>query len=262
VALWFAAQLGLVQGLTEFLPISSTAHLRMLPALLGQPDPGPAFTAILQLGTLLAVFVYFGCDLFVTIPRAAVRSPMSAEGRLPWLIAVGTVPLEAQIEGSLRSLYVVAACLLAVGLLMTWTDARSCGRATSLDLIWIDAGWIGVPQACAVVPGVSRSDATICIALMVGMSRSEAARYSFLLGIPAIAGAAIFEARDAHPRAMTSSRRSCSARCRRTQRLRSDRVAHAFPGDQEHGAIRGLPRCLAVVLVGLLPAGVLEPYAG
>jgi undecaprenyl-diphosphatase len=204
VAIWFAALLGLLQGLTEFLPISSTAHLRIAPTLLGQPDPGPAFTAVLQLGTLLAVCIYFAKDLFVTLPRAVVRAPRSPEGLLPWKIAVGTVPiviagvaLEEHIEGPFRSLYVVAGALIGVGLLMAWIDARASGTRGVYDLGWTDALLVGVAQACALVPGVSRSGATLCMALLLGMSRSEGARFSFLLGIPAIAGAGIFEMEDA-----------------------------------------------------------------
>lgn len=203
IELWFAAFLGLVQGLTEFLPISSTGHLRIAPTLLGQPDPGPAFTAVIQLGTLLAVFVYFARDLFITMPRALL-SPRSPESRLPWLIALGTIPIviggvtfEHQIEGDLRSLYVVAGALIAVGVLMAWVDRGGDGTRRIVDLGWNDAAWIGIAQACALVPGVSRSGATICAALLLGMTRADAARYSFLLGIPAIAGAAIFEAGDA-----------------------------------------------------------------
>lgn len=267
---WFAAVLGLVQGLTEFLPISSTAHLRVLPALLGQPDPGPAFTAVLQLGTLLAVCVYFARDLFVTIPRAALRAPASAEGRLPWLIAVGTVPivvagvtLEHQIEGGLRSLYVVAASLLAVGVLMAWIDARAQGGRTSLDLTWIDAIWIGLAQACALVPGVSRSGATICMALVVGMSRSEAARYSFLLGIPAIAGAGIFEARDAlaagddaiAPLLVGTVVAAVSGYASIAWLMRFLATRRLAPFAVYRGA-------LAAVLLALLLAGLLEPDAG
>jgi len=204
VALWFAAFLGLVQGLTEFLPISSTAHLRIAPTLLGQPDPGPAFTAVLQLGTLAAVLVYFARDLFVTLPRAVVSAPRSPQGQLPWKLALGTIPivvaglsLKHHIETDFRSLYVVAGSLIGVGLLMAWIDARAEGTRGTYDLGWVDALLIGVAQACALVPGVSRSGATICMALLLGTSRNEAARFSFLLGIPAIAGAGVFEMKDA-----------------------------------------------------------------
>src|SRR5262245_51870750 len=109
--LWFAAVLGLIQGLTEFIPVSSTAHLRLAPALLGQPDAGAAYTAVIQLGTLLAVLAYFAKDL-VALPGAMLRDPSSPDGRLPLLIGVGTVPivvvgllLKKHIEGDLRSLY-------------------------------------------------------------------------------------------------------------------------------------------------------------
>src|SRR5881392_3819138 len=106
--LWFAALLGLVQGLTEFIPVSSTAHLRIVPALLGQPDAGSAYTAVIQLGTLLAVLAYFSKDL-LHLPAAMLRDSSSFEGRLPWLLAVGTLPivvagllLKKHIEGDLR----------------------------------------------------------------------------------------------------------------------------------------------------------------
>src|SRR5689334_18785438 len=109
MALWFAALLGLVQGLTEFIPVSSTAHLRIMPALVGQPDPGAPYTAVIQLGTLAAVIAYFARDLAV-LPAAMLRDPSSPDGRLPWLLAVGTVPiviagllLKKHIEGDLRS---------------------------------------------------------------------------------------------------------------------------------------------------------------
>src|SRR6185503_7876899 len=124
MALWFAALLGLIQGLTEFIPVSSTAHLRVIPALLGQPDPGAAYTAVIQLGTLIAVIAYFAKDL-AALPAAMVRDPGTFEGRLPWLLAVGTLPivitgllLKKHIEGDLRSLYVIGSALIAVGIAM------------------------------------------------------------------------------------------------------------------------------------------------
>ncbi len=206
MALWFAALLGLVQGLTEFIPISSTAHLRIVPALLGQEDPGAAFTAVIQLGTLIAVLAYFAKDL-VQLPVMMVREPSSPEGRLPWLLAVGTLPIvvlgllfKKQIHGDLRSLYVIAGALIAVGLVMVVVDRIVHGRDASrplTSLTYADALLVGVAQSLALVPGVSRSGATICMALLLGFARSDAARFSFLLSIPAIAGAGIFEAREA-----------------------------------------------------------------
>ncbi|HWO25403.1 MAG TPA: undecaprenyl-diphosphatase UppP [Kofleriaceae bacterium] len=206
MALWLAALLGIVQGLTEFIPVSSTAHLRLVPALLHQPDPGAAYTAVLQLGTLAAVLAYFARDL-VSLPVALVKAPSSPEGRLPLLLAVGTVPivvagllLKKHIEGDLRSLYVIASALVAVGLAMALIDRYAAGRGAHRPLASItytDAILVGLAQSLALVPGVSRSGATICMTLLLGFSRSDAARFSFLLSIPAIAGAGIFEARSA-----------------------------------------------------------------
>src|SRR6478735_1398126 len=126
--LWFAAVLGLIQGLTEFIPVSSTAHLRIVPALVGQPDPGAPYTAVIQLGTLMAVIAYFAKDL-IHLPAAMIREPGTFEGRLPWLLAVGTLPivivgllLKKHIEGDLRSLYVIASALIVVGFVMVFVD--------------------------------------------------------------------------------------------------------------------------------------------
>lgn len=206
MALWLAALLGIVQGLTEFIPVSSTAHLRVVPALLGQPDPGAAYTAVIQLGTLIAVLAYFARDL-VGLPIALVKDPSSPDGRLPLLLAAGTVPiviaglaLKKYIEHDLRSLYVIAAALIVVGLAMAVIDRYAAGRGAHRPLAGItytDAILVGLAQTLALVPGVSRSGATICMTLLLGFSRSDAARFSFLLSIPAIAGAGIFEARSA-----------------------------------------------------------------
>lgn len=205
--LWFAALLGVVQGLTEFIPVSSTAHLRILPAMFGQPDPGAAYTAVIQLGTLVAVLVYFAKDL-IALPGAMFREPGSFEGRLPWLLAAGTVPivvaglvLKKHIEGDLRSLYVVAGTLIGIGVAMAVVDRMAASRGDAgrvvSDITFQDAIFVGLAQTLALVPGVSRSGATICMALMLGFTRGDAARFSFLLSIPAIAGAGIFELRSA-----------------------------------------------------------------
>ena len=207
MALWFAALLGLVQGLTEFLPISSTAHLKITTALLGQTDTsGAAFTAVIQLGSLAAVIAYFARDLFVDLPRAMFKDPTSAMGRIPFLIIVGSLPvvvaglvLKRYIEGPLRSLYVIAAAMVAIGALMWLIDNRGDGQRNITDLGYTDALLIGLAQACAVIPGVSRSGSTITMCLLLGMARPDAARFSFLLGIPALAGAGIFEMRGLGP---------------------------------------------------------------
>ncbi|MCE9577448.1 MAG: undecaprenyl-diphosphatase UppP [Deltaproteobacteria bacterium] len=204
MALWFAALLGLVQGLTEFLPISSTAHLAITGAVFKQGDPGAAFTAIIQLGSLAAVIAYFARDLFVDLPRAMFKDPSSPEGRLPFLIIVGSIPivvagllLKRYIEGEARNLYVIAASLVIVGLVMAVIDRRGAGNRTMLDLGYTDALLLGLAQACALVPGVSRSGSTICMALALGLTRPDAARFSFLLGIPAIAGAGFLQLKEA-----------------------------------------------------------------
>lgn len=205
--LWFAALLGVAQGLTEFIPVSSTAHLRVIPALFGIDDPGAPFTAVLQLGTLVAVLAYFAKDL-VQLAVSMVKAPASPEGRLPFLLAIGTVPiviagllLKKQIEGDRwRSLYVIATTLIVIGIVMIIIDRYTAGRDEHRPmsaLTWQDALLVGLAQSLALVPGVSRSGATICMALCLGFARSDAARFSFLLSIPAIAGAGILEAKDA-----------------------------------------------------------------
>ncbi len=204
MTLWFAVLLGLVQGVTEFLPISSNAHLRLVPALLGRPDAGAAFTAVIQLGSVAAVIAYFARDLFVDLPRAMFKDPTSGLGRLPLLIVVGSIPigiagvlLKKQVEGELRSLYVISAAFIGVGIIMYLIDRRASGTRTMADLGYVDALLMGLAQACALVPGVSRSGSTICMALALGLARPEAARFSFLLGIPAITGAGFLELKAA-----------------------------------------------------------------
>lgn len=201
--LWFAAVMGVVQGLTEFLPISSTAHLRLTPELFGVADPGAAFSAVIQLGTLVAVLAYFAKDL-ARMTIAMFRDPSSPDGRMPWYLIVGTMPIVAfglglkdYITGPFRSLYVVAGALVVVGVIMAFIDARSERDRDMVSATMFDVFLVGVAQAFALVPGVSRSGATIIAALALGFSRPQAARLSFLLGIPAIAGAGIYEIPEA-----------------------------------------------------------------
>lgn len=203
MVLWFAVVLGVVQGLTEFIPVSSSAHLRLAAALCGQPDAGAAYTAVLQLGTLLAVLAYFAKDLW-SLTVAVVRAPTGRDARVVWKLGLASVPLavaglafKSYITGDLRRLEVVSSALLVVGFLLIVIDRRGGRDRTAPDLSWLDALLIGVAQACALVPGVSRSGSTICMALLLGMSRVEAARFSFLLSIPAVAGSGLFEVKDA-----------------------------------------------------------------
>lgn len=201
--LWYAALLGIVQGLTEFLPISSTAHLRILPAVLGQPDAGAAYTAVIQLGTLLAVLVYFRREL-VAMTRATLIDRGGPDALLAVQVVLGTVPIgvagilfKPYIVGPLRSLWVISATLVVVGLVMYAADALGAQKRGIRDLTIKDALLIGAAQAMALIPGVSRSGSTLSAALALGVKREDAARFSFLLSIPAISAAGIFEMEDA-----------------------------------------------------------------
>lgn len=203
-----AVVLGIVQGLTEFLPISSTAHLRLVPAFLGWDDPGAAFTAVIQLGTMAAVLLYFRADL-ARIASAWVRSLSEPElrgtldARLGWYIGLGTVPIallgfafRGPIETGARSLTVIGAAL--VGLALVLALAERAGRRTREihTLRLPDALLVGLAQAAALVPGVSRSGSTISAGLFLGLTREAAARYSFLLSVPAVVLSGLFEARS------------------------------------------------------------------
>jgi undecaprenyl-diphosphatase len=199
--LWFAALLGFVQGATEFIPVSSNAHLRLVSSLFGQKDSGAAFTAVLQLGSLLAVLVYFARDIMGMAGH--LTRPSTGEGRMAWQIAVATVPivvvgllLKKHIEDDTRSLYVIVATFIIVGIAIALVDQLwTRGTKPLLDLTWTDAAIIGCAQVLALLPGVSRSGSTICMALLLGLTRSDAARFSFLMSIPAVAGAGILESR-------------------------------------------------------------------
>jgi len=194
-----------VQGITEFLPVSSTAHLRLVPAVLGWPDPGAAFTAVLQLGTLAAVIVFFARDLGAMLRETikAATDPArrgEREVRMALYLVVGTLPvvvagmlLKKHIEGGLRSLYVIAGAMIAVALVLALVE-RTARHVKTFDQIDLrDALIIGTAQAMALVPGVSRSGITLLAAMAIGLRRDAAARFSFLLSIPAVAGAAVFE---------------------------------------------------------------------
>ncbi len=190
--------LAIIQGLTEFLPISSSAHLILPSQLLGWPDQGLAFDVGVHVGTLMAVIFYFRQEL-VTMTRAWGRSlggHTDAEGRLAWLVILATLP--ALVAGFLfgglvdhygRSILVIAATTLIFGVLLAWADARRTEQRKTEGLGVRDACLIGLAQALALIPGTSRSGITITAALMLGFDRQTAARFSFLLSIPVILGA-------------------------------------------------------------------------
>ncbi len=200
-----AVVLGIVQGLTEFIPISSTAHLRIVPAFLGWSDPGAAFTAVSQIGTLLAVFVYFWKDI-VSLTRAFLRSLVvmkpndTHESRIAWWILFGTVPIglfgllfKDLIESEFRSLFVIAMSLILLALLLAIAE-RIGKRQRSLDgITLLDALWIGLAQAAALIPGASRSGTTITAGLFLNITREDAARFSFLLSVPAITLSGLYQ---------------------------------------------------------------------
>lgn len=209
--LWFAVVLGIVQGLTEFLPVSSTAHLRITPALFHMEDPGAAFTAVIQLGTLVAVIIYFRKDLIAMV-KGLLKGPSSPEARLAFFLVVGTIPiglagiaLKKLITGDARSLYVVGAALIVVGIVMLVIDRRARQARQIGSLTYTDALIVGCAQACALIPGVSRSGSTISAGLALGLKREDAARFSFLLSIPAIGAAGVFELPEALGHVTTGS---------------------------------------------------------
>lgn len=200
---------GIVQGVTEWLPISSTAHLRILPEILGKPDPGAAFTAVIQLGTLLAVLIFFRGELWRALKgwAGSFTNPQlrgTHEAIMGWAIAVGTVPIvvfgvlfKDSIKGQLRSLYVVATMLIVVGILL-WIAEKFAKQTRSLESFTVRDGLIiGLCQACALIPGASRSGSTMIGGLTLGFDRSTAAKASFLLSVPSIFAAGIKEFWDA-----------------------------------------------------------------
>jgi undecaprenyl-diphosphatase len=202
-----AIVLGIVQGLTEFLPVSSTAHLRIVPAFAGWEDPGAAFTAVVQLGTMAAVLIYFRADLwritttwFRSLRDPALRGHLDA--RMGWYIGLGTIPIAVfgfifsdQIESGGRDLYLIGCALIVMGLVLLYAEHVSTRTRDLSDIRRSDAALMGFAQALALVPGVSRSGATITGGLFAGFDRESAARYSFLLSIPAVVLSGLFELR-------------------------------------------------------------------
>ncbi|MEV6580124.1 undecaprenyl-diphosphate phosphatase [Streptomyces sp. NPDC051582] len=218
---WFESLiLGLVQGLTEFLPISSSAHLRLTAAFAGWQDPGAAFTAITQIGTEAAVLIYFRKDIariistwFRSLFTASLRSDQDA--KMGWLVIVGSIPIgvlgiafKDQITGPARDLRLTATTLIVMGVVLGVADRlaardeeggrhRAVRERKSLKELSVKDGLVfGLCQAMALIPGVSRSGATISGGLLLGFTREAAARYSFLLAIPAVLASGAFEIKD------------------------------------------------------------------
>jgi undecaprenyl-diphosphatase len=205
---WFeAVVLGVVQGLTEFLPISSSAHLRVVGEAFGWEDPGAAFTAITQIGTEAAVLLYFRRDIWriVTAWFASLGGGRKGDpdARMGWLIIVGSIPIgvlgllfEDDIETTFRDLRIVATTLIVFALILYAAD-RVGSKRRELDQLTVPHGvGYGLAQALALIPGVSRSGGTITAGLFLGYSRAAAARYSFLLAIPAVLASGFYQAYD------------------------------------------------------------------
>jgi undecaprenyl-diphosphatase len=197
--------LGVVQGLTEFLPISSSGHLLIVPALLGWDDPGAAFTAVIQLGTEAAVLIYFRNDLW-RVARTWLRSlrdpglRVVPDARMGWYLVVATVPIallgfafQNQIETAARNLWLVGTTLVVFGLVLGLADRVGSHRREVEELSFRDGALIGLAQSLALIPGVSRSGATISAGLFLGLERAAAARFSFLLAIPAVVLSGTYE---------------------------------------------------------------------
>ncbi|MEI6552314.1 MAG: undecaprenyl-diphosphate phosphatase [Actinomycetes bacterium] len=205
--------LGVVQGLTEFLPISSSAHIRIVGEFMNKAqDPGARFTAITQIGTELAVLIFFRKDIAAIVKswfkQVVFRSQLSAEGkgqaRMGWLIIIGSLPIvilgylgKDIITNDLRSLWLIASVMIIFGLILGYADKVGKSERT-LDQLNSKHGLLyGAAQALALVPGVSRSGATIAMGRFLGYTRDSALRYSFLLALPAVFGSGLYELKDA-----------------------------------------------------------------
>jgi undecaprenyl-diphosphatase len=200
-----AVLLGVIQGLTEFIPISSTAHLRVVPALMNEEDPGAAYSAVIQLGTLISLLIYFRADL-ISFFRASymgiVRGEplQSRDSRMLYYMALGTLPISVAgllfakfITGEARSLYVISVTLIALAGIL-WLSDRFSRKVETLErLDWRHALYIGIAQSFALIPGASRAGTTLTMGLMLGYTREAAMRISFLLSIPAIALSGVYE---------------------------------------------------------------------
>jgi undecaprenyl-diphosphatase len=279
--------LGIVQGLTEFIPVSSSAHLRIVGELLpGASDPGAIFTAVTQIGTETAVVIYFWSDIKRIVSRwyrslyseksqlrrsgnpSSIVRRSDPEARMGWLIIVGSIPIvilgltfQDSIEGSLRNLWLVASMLIGFGLLLLVADLVG-SRTKTLAELTVGKGIIfGLAQALALIPGVSRSGGTITAGLFMGFTREAAARYSFLLAIPAVFGSGLYELSKALQEPTSTP-------------LLETAVATAIAFFVGLGVIAFLMRWLArhgywpfvvyrvllgLVVMGLLSAGILEP---
>ena len=212
VAMLEAIFLGILQGMTEFLPISSSAHIRIAGEIFGtNQDPGATFTAITQIGTELAVLIYFRKDIlriikawFSQILRRDLIGGEKTDARMGWLIIVGTLPIVALgylgqdvIKSDFRSLWLIATTLIVFGLILGAADKYGKSERQLHELSPVHGVLYGLAQSLALIPGVSRSGATIAMGRFLGYSREAALRYSFLLALPAVFGSGLYELKGA-----------------------------------------------------------------
>jgi undecaprenyl-diphosphatase len=218
MSIWEAIVLGLVQGLTEFLPVSSSAHLRIVGELIGTGDPGAAFTAITQIGTETAVLLYFRRDIaricghwwravrgdLGTDWRSRAGAPVGGQrdpdAQMAWFIALGSIPIvllgllfQDAIEAPFRNLWLIVGTLVVFALVLDWADRRGANERVLTELTPRHAVYFGLAQAMALVPGVSRSGGTITAGRLMGYTREAAARYSFFLAVPAVLGSGLYQ---------------------------------------------------------------------
>ena len=203
-----AVVLGVLQGLTEFLPISSSAHLRIFPELFGWGDPGAAFTAVVQIGTELAVLIYFRHDIW-RIGSSWVRALWQPalrgheDTRMGWFVIIGSLPivilgvlLKDIIETDFRSLWIIGTTLIVLGIVLGIADRVGRNERSMQQMTWRHAVLLGLAQAAALIPGVSRSGATISMGRFLNYEREAATRFAFLLAIPAVLGAGLFQLQE------------------------------------------------------------------
>lgn len=204
--------MGLVQGLGEFLPISSSAHLVLVPWLFRWQDPGLTFDIALHLGTLIAVAIYFWRDWLRLIGKGFTDTK-STDGKLFWYLVLATIPgaaigyaLEKQAETVFRNPLLIAFMLVVLGVILYWADRKSAKKTDVAHITLKTSFLIGISQALAIIPGVSRSGITMTTGLLLGMTREGAARFSFLLSAPIIFGAAAIKLPHiiAHPSLITN----------------------------------------------------------
>lgn len=200
-----AVFLGIIQGLSEFIPISSTAHLRVIPAFLEMKDPGAAYSAVIQLGTLFSLLLYFRDDLFrfaksSTTGLFSGRPFEEPDARMAWYLILGTVPISVIgllfkdfIVGPARSLYVISASLIGLAVLLWLVDRFSNLSKNMEEVTWKTALWVGFAQSLALIPGSSRAGTTLTMGMFLGFTREAAMRFSFLLSIPAIGLSGVYE---------------------------------------------------------------------